>query len=82
MIVKSHGGVSPSVGNKNYMTMKKEYVKPEMNVIEFGMNTILCTSAPTDLPTGPDDEESLSRDDYYDNTPSRPGSGNIWDQGW
>lgn len=61
--------------------MKKEYITPEVEVIELASCTVLASSD-TDVPVGGDTGGSDSRDDYYDNTPSRPGSGNIWDQGW
>ena len=63
------------------MTMKKEYITPEVEVIELASCTVLASSA-TEVPGKEDDLPLDSRDDYYDNTPSRPGSGNIWDQGW
>lgn len=41
-------------------------------------------SPSTDISEGVPDQGWDSRDDYdyNDNTPSRPGSGNVWDQGW
>ena len=59
--------------------MKKEYISPEVEVIEMSYCSNILSSS---LPEGGDDEELGSRDDYNDNTPSRPGSGNVWDQSW
>ena len=59
--------------------MKKEYITPELEIIEIGLDgTLMSGSVPEKEPDQPLD----SRDDYDDNTPSRPGSGNVWDQGW
>lgn len=61
--------------------MKKEYISPDVEVIEIGLDgTLICTS----IPIGGDieDDDVASRDNYDDNTPSRPGSGNVWDQSW
>lgn len=70
------------MGNKNYKTMKKEYIKPEMDVIEVGINTILCMSEDVVNPNPPEpgtggENPFGGREDY-----TRPGSGNVWDQGW
>lgn len=64
--------------------MKKEYIKPECYIVKVGLESMLASS---DNEVGGggelgDGEGFDSRDDYYDKTPSRPGSGNIWDQGW
>lgn len=61
--------------------MKKKYITPELEIIEIGLDGTLMS---TSIPLGGDieDDDVASRDNYYDNTPSRPGSGNIWDQGW
>lgn len=61
--------------------MKKEYISPEVEIIEVGLHGTLMSPS-TDIPEGEDDEELGSRDDYNDNTPTRPGSGNVWNQGW
>lgn len=60
--------------------MKKEYITPEVEVIELASCTVLLASS--DLTEIEPDRPLDSRDDYNDNTPSRPGSGNVWDQGW
>lgn len=64
--------------------MKKEYISPEVKILEFGLDDgiLTSTSGDTSVGRGPDDGILDSRDNYDDNTPTRPGSGNIWDQGW
>ena len=62
------------------MTMKKEYISPEVEIIEVGLHGTLM-----DASVGVSDKEEddgFARDNYDDNTPSRPGSGNVWDQSW
>ena len=59
--------------------MKKEYISPEVEIIEVGLHGTLMS--PSVSETDPD-KPLDSRDDYDDSTPSRPGSGNVWDQGW
>jgi hypothetical protein len=58
--------------------MKKNYVTPEIEIIEVASCTMLAAS--TDVPVGGETEGSDAREDNNDN--SRPGSGNIWDQAW
>lgn len=64
------------------MTMKKEYITPEVEIIEFGLDDGILMSP--SIETGGEENDGFARDDnnYDDNTPSRPGSGNVWDQGW
>ena len=63
--------------------MKKEYIKPECYIVKVGLESMLASS---DTEVGGDGgelgdgEEWDSREDYH--RPSRPGSTNIWDQGW
>lgn len=59
--------------------MKKEYIKPECYIVKVGLESMLAAS---DINEGEENLPLDSREDYYDNTPSRPGSTNIWDQGW
>lgn len=62
------------------MTMKKEYITPELEIIEIGLDDGILMSPSVEL--GGEEDDGFARDDYNDNTPSRPGSGNVWDQGW
>ena len=63
------------------MTMKKKYITPELEIIEIGLDgTLICTS--TSVGMGGEENDGFARDNYDDNTPSRPGSGNVWDQDW
>ena len=58
--------------------MKKEYIKPECYIVKVGLESMLAASDMEVLP--PDHEyDDFAREDY---TPNRPGSTNIWDQGW
>lgn len=61
--------------------MKKEYIKPECYIVKVGLESMLAASD-SDITEGGENLPLDSREDYYDNTPSRPGSTNIWDQGW
>lgn len=64
--------------------MKKKYITPELEVIEIGLDGImLCMSndgedVVTPEPPGPDVEDPFGGRDVN----SRPGSGNVWNQGW
>ena len=60
--------------------MKKEYITPEVEVVDV----LGCSIIANSLGEGDSNKEWDSRDDYdyNDNTPTRPGSGNVWDQGW
>lgn len=63
--------------------MKKEYIKPECYIVKVGLESMLASSPDDELEGGGelgDGEGWDSREDYH--RPSRPGSGNIWDQGW
>ena len=62
------------------MTMKKEYISPEVEVIEMSYCSIISSS----IPEVGDNEELGSRENYREDyhRPNRPGSTNIWDQGW
>ena len=66
------------------MTMKKEYISPEVEVIDIAIKcTILIGSeiGDGDANVGEGEQDEFdSRYNYPDN--SRPGSGNVWDQGW
>ena len=59
--------------------MKKKYITPELEIIEIGLDGTLMSAS---VELGGEEDDGFARDDYNDNTPSRPGSGNIWDQGW
>lgn len=59
--------------------MKKEYISPELVSVEIiGSINLLSNS----VDQRPDDQPLDSRDNYDDNTPTRPGFGNVWDQSW
>lgn len=62
--------------------MKKEYIKPECYIVKVGLESMLASSD-KEVGGGGElggDEGWDSREDYH--RPSRPGSTNIWDQGW
>lgn len=63
------------------MFMKKKYVSPQVDVIKLELDSMLLAESNTNPDEGYEGDFG-SRDDYNDNTPSRPGSGNVWDQGW
>lgn len=63
------------------MFMKKKYVSPQVDVIKLDLDSTLLAESDVNQGEG-NDGDFGSREDYYDNTPSRPGSTNIWDQGW
>lgn len=63
------------------MFMKKKYVSPQVDVIKLDLDSTLLAESNTNPEPGGEGDFG-SREDYYDNTPSRPGSTNIWDQGW
>lgn len=72
--------VMPSVGVKSrYMTMKKKYISPEVEVIEMGLDDGILNSV-SNMPGSDEETDDFSREDYH--RPNRPSSGNIWDQGW
>lgn len=63
------------------MFMKKKYVSPQVDVIKLDLDSTLL--AESDINQGEGNEGDFGSREYYDNhTPSRPGSTNIWDQGW
>ena len=62
--------------------MKKEYISPEVEVIEIGLKDGILNKTSITIGGDMEDDDVASRDNYDDNTPSRPGSGNVWDQGW
>lgn len=72
----------PSVGIKiRNMTMKKEYITPVINVVEINVEGMLLSGSTTVDPNEPViPRGSNEYRDYEDS--SRPGSGNVWDQGW
>ena len=61
--------------------MKKESIKPECYVVEVERAIMLATSSEDNEVGGGGELEGdwASREDYR---PNRPGSTNIWDQGW
>lgn len=63
------------------MTMKKEYISPELEIIEIGLDDGILMS-PSIGVDEKEEDDGFARDNYNDNTPSRPGSGNVWNQGW
>lgn len=64
--------------------MKRKYIRPEVEVIDIATKcTILTGSEIGDGDSIVDDEEKDEFDSRYNHPGnSRPGSGNIWDQGW
>ena len=66
------------------MTMKKEYLSPEVEIIEVGLHdAILLVTSSNETTTnpnqpGPDEEAPFGGRDVN----SRPGSGNVWNEGW
>lgn len=61
------------------MFMKKKYVSPQVDVIKLDLDSTLLAESQTVEEEGGDGDFG-SREDYH--RPSRPGSTNIWDQGW
>lgn len=60
--------------------MKKEYISPEVEIIEVGLHGTLMDASVS--VSDKEEDDGFARDNYDDNTPSRPGSGNVWDQSW
>ena len=46
--------------------MKKEYVNPDMEIVEIGLNTLICTSVGMS-PGSVDNDQALSPELYMDN---------------
>ena len=46
--------------------MKKEYVNPAMEIVEIGLNTLICTSVGMS-PDSADNGQALSPELYMDN---------------
>lgn len=45
--------------------MKKEYVNPDMEIVEIGLNTLICTSVGMS-PGSVDNDQALSPELYMD----------------
>lgn len=64
--------------------MKKKYITPELEIIEIGLDGVILSMSNDGEdsidpnPPGSDVEDPFGGRDVN----SRPGSGNIWDQGW
>lgn len=46
--------------------MKKEYVNPAMEIVEIGLNTLICTSSLGMSPESVDNGQALSPELYMD----------------
>lgn len=61
--------------------MKKEYISPEVKIMEFGLDDGIFLCASTSLGGPEEDGYAREYNEYDSGNKKSPGS-NLWDQSW